>query len=436
MRWAASRGLPVHQVPGGKRASVYALSQELDDWLSGTLGRDVPEARSDGLHRRAVIAGAIVAGLAGTGLALGLGTWRAVPPEVPAMLDQARLLLYQNTRETQNQAIGLCREAVNSAPRHADAWGMLGYACAFASHARTRAEADTLRQQATMAGQSALDIDPGNALGELALADALPFLGANDWIERDRRLRRALANGPGHPDVLFSLGYILRFTGHVAEAAAMCARIEPRQQSPVGYNVWIRALWSAGRTEDALSKLAKAASLYPTQRTLWQTRLEVLMFSGMADQAHVIANDEQSRPANASARELAQIDALVKALQSSSFGRMQELFGERRRAAQTGDREAINAIRLASVSGKLDEAFAIAEAYFFSRGFAVGESMGNGLYSPLNQRRTNFLFEPPAAAMRADRRFVGLTEELGLGRFWRESGRPPDYRQTSVPAPG
>jgi hypothetical protein len=60
--------------------------------------------------------------------------------------------------------------------------------------------------------------------------------------------------------------------------------------------------------------------------------------------------------------------------------------------------------------------------------------MGNGLFSPLDQRRTNFLFEPPAAPMRADRRFAALTEELGLERFWRESRRPPDYRRGAVPA--
>src|SRR6476620_12497329 len=36
MRWAASRGLPVHRLPGGRRASVYAVGDELDAWLSST----------------------------------------------------------------------------------------------------------------------------------------------------------------------------------------------------------------------------------------------------------------------------------------------------------------------------------------------------------------------------------------------------------------
>ena len=32
-RWAAQRSLPIHRVPGQKRASVYAWSAELETWL-------------------------------------------------------------------------------------------------------------------------------------------------------------------------------------------------------------------------------------------------------------------------------------------------------------------------------------------------------------------------------------------------------------------
>jgi len=34
-RWDADRGLPIHRVPGGGRASVYAYTAELDEWLKG-----------------------------------------------------------------------------------------------------------------------------------------------------------------------------------------------------------------------------------------------------------------------------------------------------------------------------------------------------------------------------------------------------------------
>jgi hypothetical protein len=35
-RWDAGRGLPIHRVPGGGRASVYAYTAELDKWLKST----------------------------------------------------------------------------------------------------------------------------------------------------------------------------------------------------------------------------------------------------------------------------------------------------------------------------------------------------------------------------------------------------------------
>jgi tetratricopeptide (TPR) repeat protein len=42
-RWERERGLPVHRVPGGERASVFAYSGELADWLKGK----APELEAD-----------------------------------------------------------------------------------------------------------------------------------------------------------------------------------------------------------------------------------------------------------------------------------------------------------------------------------------------------------------------------------------------------
>ena len=42
-RWDVDRGLPIHRVPGGGRASVYAYTAELDEWLKATKARE-PEA--------------------------------------------------------------------------------------------------------------------------------------------------------------------------------------------------------------------------------------------------------------------------------------------------------------------------------------------------------------------------------------------------------
>ena len=35
-RWEARRGLPVRRIPGGAKATVYAETAELEQWLKGT----------------------------------------------------------------------------------------------------------------------------------------------------------------------------------------------------------------------------------------------------------------------------------------------------------------------------------------------------------------------------------------------------------------
>jgi len=40
----ADRGLPIHRVPGGGRASVYAYTAELDEWLKSTQAPEPDDA--------------------------------------------------------------------------------------------------------------------------------------------------------------------------------------------------------------------------------------------------------------------------------------------------------------------------------------------------------------------------------------------------------
>jgi phage terminase Nu1 subunit (DNA packaging protein) len=41
-RWNVERGLPVHRVPGGKRSSVFAYTDELNAWLHGSFAGKPP----------------------------------------------------------------------------------------------------------------------------------------------------------------------------------------------------------------------------------------------------------------------------------------------------------------------------------------------------------------------------------------------------------
>ena len=99
--------------------------------------------------------------------------------------------------------------------------------------------------------------------------------------------------------------------------------------------------------------------------------------------------------------------------------------------AHTGAGHAENSIQFLSTLGKFDEAFAVADAYFFDRGFSTGDlrfSPSQLARTRLEDRRTFMLFLPSTAPMRTDPRFNRLVGEIGLERYWRETGTRPDYR--------
>jgi TolB-like protein/Flp pilus assembly protein TadD len=52
LRWERARGLPVHRVPGGGKAGVYALKSELDAWWKGSRSPVVREAQAGAARRR------------------------------------------------------------------------------------------------------------------------------------------------------------------------------------------------------------------------------------------------------------------------------------------------------------------------------------------------------------------------------------------------
>ncbi|QPC98159.1 hypothetical protein [Qipengyuania soli] len=338
------------------------------------------------------------------------------------------MLRSQNTLETQNQAIGLAKEAVRLDPLDADAWGILGYTQASASRWRHELQSIDLRDAAKVNGQRSLDLAPGNAKGELALAAALPLLGTDNWLIRANGLKRSLAGNPRDPEVLIEQAWISRFTGHCLEASKTCERVSTEFRTASFYNIWARACWSAGQIKKTESILARSASVYPTNKMLWHTRVEVLIFGGQPERAKSILQDQKGRPAVVTDGEVKELVSMARGVASQNPSEVDAALLRLKASALRSIRPAVNAIRLASMKRRLDDAFSLAEAYFFGRGFEVAGDVGGGLFISPNQRHTNFLFEPPAAAMWSDKRFGYLLEELGLERYWREARIPPDFR--------
>jgi tetratricopeptide (TPR) repeat protein len=404
----------------------------LEDAVSGVAGgegRPPSPAPDQAPSRRKFLVGSGAAAV----LAAGVGALyfvrekraeQAVPPEIAPLLEQAKQLANQNTREGQYQAIGLYQRATQLAPNFADGWGWLGYAYGVISHYRERPEALVARSKAEAAGRRALELDPNSDMGELALAVALPFVGF--WSQRERHMLKALASNP-NDDVLLIMGTVLQFDGRSTEAVPYYQKLKHKPLTPAEYTNYIRVLWSAGRLAELDQAIADSAALYPTQASLWFTRAELAMYGGQVNALNALVDDPQARPSGVAEPVVTAFKRFAAAVQSRDPAEAAALAAESLKRAQQSANEAQDGIRSASALGRIEEAFRIADAYFFNRGFAVPDFPSSKNVS-LEQRQTRLLFEPVTKPMRADPRFETLVKDLGYDRYWRQSGHPPDYR--------
>jgi len=371
----------------------------------------------------AAAAGGLAAAGGATLLYLGLSRPK-IPAEVERLAAEAQQLGEQNTREGQYQAIGLLQRVVAMAPDYAEGWGRLGIAYAVPSHYRERPEGLTLRARGEAAGRRALMLDPGNAYGELALGIAVPFVGY--WRARDLHFARAMADQPHDDNVLLYNAVQLIFVGRSSAAVTLYERIKRKPLTPAVYNNYIHALWCAGRIEETERALEDAASLYPTQATLWFTRFNIHLFGGRTAAAIAQVQDPEGRP-SLSEEDVAELLAEARAISSRDPDEAAALMAVQSKAARKSAKDAEYAIRLASALGRLDDAFAIADAYYFGRGYSIPDFPSPQSSVSLDQRQTRLLFEPETAPMRPDPRFARLIRDIGFDRYWRESGTRPDY---------
>jgi hypothetical protein len=207
-------------------------------------------------------------------------------------------------------------------------------------------------------------------------------------------------------------------------------KVRHRPFTPVVYNDYIRALWSAGMVEETDRAMADAAALYPTQGSTWITRFHVNMFSGKPDAAIALVEDPKGRPSDIDGPTLPAWTAQARAIGSSDPEQRELVRAAQMKRARVSSFGAESAIRVLSALGRVDEAFEVAGAYYFGRGFVVPDYPTPGSKFTPGQRQTRLLFEPVTRAMRADTRFERLVEEIGLDRYWRQSGVQPNYRLT------
>ena len=389
--------------------------------------------RRSGPDRRTILLGA----MAGAVAAMGGGGWLYArlghhnpPAEVEAIMTQAWQSWSQGSNEGLSQAIGLYRRATELAPNHADAWGLLGCAYAAGAHVWARIEAEAMRDRSRAAARQALSLDPRNAYGRCALAYARPMMG--NWLTMEREFRRARAEQPDRQLVIHGLAASLLRVGRCAEAADEFAHLQVKPDPPVHYYLRIMAEWGADRIERAERLVEESLALYPAQLTLWFASLKLAMFGGRPGKAVALLQDAQSHPDVLDRGTTDRMLATSQALRDRTPALVESLIAALPGHARSGVYAGEDAILAAAALGRVDMAFILLDAFYFSRPFLVPDPPPSPDRPPearLDERATYFLFLPVMRPVRADPRFGRLAEMLGLERYWREAGAQPDFRK-------
>ncbi len=276
-RWE-ERGLPVHRVPGGARATIYADASELEEWFQGRKDEAAPLSGPAAPRRRlwiAVAAGFLVV----AGISVGI-FFRNLGPEPTAAamhqppqkaVDLYTAATYQAERATPDsmrRAIGLYGQAIAEDPAYAEAYAGLASAYirlrTFA--AVTEAEA---YPRARAAAQRAIELDPNLSQAHGAMGFVSFY---SDWN-------------------------FARGLHHFGEAA----RLDPRNASARYQHAM--ALLHSGDVAAALRELEASQRLDPRARGILADRGFVLYLNGRRAEAiallrQVAANDPDYMPAH------------------------------------------------------------------------------------------------------------------------------------------
>jgi tetratricopeptide (TPR) repeat protein len=295
-RWEKERGLPVHRLPGGRRGTVYAFSQELTDWLRAPSNREEiasptskePEAASPAIAPAKPVIRASRAWQAyGTGMAIGLVLVLGLAlvlkmhrlsgrilPAFSTLADnsahkraedlylQGRYHWNKRTPADLNLALDLFTKATEVDPSYA-----LAYAGKADSYNLLREYTSMPASQAfplaITAAKKAIALDARRAEGHRALAFAT-FYWDWDVITAEREFQRAIAldskDVETHHWYATSLLSLSRYPEAI-EQIEQARKLDPQSSSVTADRAII--LYSSGRKEEGVAILEELQTADP-----------------------------------------------------------------------------------------------------------------------------------------------------------------------------
>lgn len=385
-----------------------------------------PPGAARGLSRRAMLGGGLAVLTVGGGGAYLWWPGRArASPEALAHFERGDALARDPSRWT--QAAEAFQRAVDVDPDFADGWGHLALALEVSRYAQPPQAADLTGRRAQDAAGRALALDPDNAAAVTAQALAIPMYG--DWLTVETRLRAALASNPRQFIARDTLARVLENVGRTREAISVVEPYEDLFRDAAGVHFRMAVmLWSAGRVDEAERWIDGAIARWPLVYPVWFSRYWLYVRTGRPAAALAMTRN-LPRPPGIPDWNFQLNDLHAQAVLTRAPADIERAVSANRDAAARGAGFCENAINLAAQLGLVDEAFRLAEGYYFGRGFRVAAARFPGstnMFTPPYRRLTGYLFTPNIASMRADPRFGPMMEEMGLASYWRRSGTRAD----------
>lgn len=313
-------------------------------------------------------------------------------PEAYALFLQSRYVANQYTKEAQEQAELLLKEALAIDSKFAPAWNSLGNI--YLSQEVFGRSADESKELAYAAYQQALTIDPGYAptyasLSRLARLD-FDYAAADNYLQKVLKLEAGLASSRGTAASLMRTFGRFEKSIDLARKSIALDPVRPAAYTNLGYSCYY-----ALRYDEAATAFRKALSLNPErprahyylgrvllaqgepQAALAEMRKEpvaVYQVTGLAMVYHAIENREASRQALA------------------------ELINN------WGETGAFQIAEVYAFLGENDAAFEWLQKAYETHDFGLAVLLGNPVFAKLT----------------SDARYASFVEKLGLLPYWQE----------------
>ena len=382
-----------------------------------------PRGQGPRLSRRTLVAAGAATAIAAGGFVTWSVRFRHEQQFDELMRRGEQSLDYGDPAETRTRDFA---EAVALRPDNPTAHGLLAYARVLDAQMRP-GDAPTLVQDAADAAGAALTIDPQEPNARLAKTELQQ--ATLDLVQTEDRLRAILATDPDNIRVMRTLWSLLQCVGRSRDALGLIDRalaVKPLAAA----NNYPRAqlLWILGRNAEADRVIDRAMQYWPEHRYVRFARFIIFAFTGRPRAALAMIDRKDTAPQGFSPQSIDLWKQSLTALDGGAADAKAAAVRANVDAGKSDQTLASQAVMTLSVLGDADAAFEVVNSLFVVANATTPRQAFKPPVRSTAWRFAPWLFIPPTALLRADRRFSSLCDAIGLTEYWARRGTTPDYR--------